>query len=237
MFRQEDSPVSDANPEDTPAYTVAEAAQWLGVSPSTVRAWVKGQRYRTPRGSSAFFEPVIEVADPENSLLSFRNLVELHVLVAIRRTHMVSLQKVRRAVDFLKQTFGVDRPLADRRLFTDRNDLFVRQLESLVNVSRSGQLEFEELVKAYLSRVEFGEAGEPRRLYPFSSTRIEGAARSVVIDPRVQFGRPCLVGTGVPTTAVAERFAAGESIAEIAADYGREISEIEEAVRYERLAA
>jgi uncharacterized protein (DUF433 family) len=56
-----------------------------------------------------------------------------------------------------------------------------------------------------------------------------------VIDPRVQFGRPCLAGTGIPTEVVVERFNAGESIREIAADYEVDPQLIEEAVRYERL--
>ena len=54
-----------------------------------------------------------------------------------------------------------------------------------------------------------------------------------MIDPGVAFGRPVLAGTSIPTIAIAERFKAGESEAELALDYGREESEIEEAIRCE----
>ncbi|MDP3769093.1 MAG: DUF433 domain-containing protein, partial [Dehalococcoidia bacterium] len=57
--------------------------------------------------------------------------------------------------------------------------------------------------------------------------------RLVVIDPRVGFGRPVLAGTGVTTLSIAERFDAGESIEDLAADYGRPPAEIEEAIRCE----
>jgi uncharacterized protein (DUF433 family) len=56
---------------------------------------------------------------------------------------------------------------------------------------------------------------------------------TVVIDPEVQFGRPVLVGTGIPTLVIADRYKAGESIAELARDYDRAEEEIQEAIRCE----
>ena len=58
----------------------------------------------------------------------------------------------------------------------------------------------------------------------------------MVIDPRVSSGRPVLVGSGIPTAVIAERYKAGESIDQLADDYGRErldIEDIEEAIRCE----
>jgi uncharacterized protein (DUF433 family) len=54
-----------------------------------------------------------------------------------------------------------------------------------------------------------------------------------VIDPYVSFGRPVLVGTGIATSVVAERYKAGESIEQLSTDYGRKRLEIEEAIRCE----
>jgi uncharacterized protein (DUF433 family) len=58
--------------------------------------------------------------------------------------------------------------------------------------------------------------------------------RVVVIDPSVSFGRPCLLGTSVATAVIAERFHAGESVIDLAKDYGRSPQDIEEAIRCER---
>jgi len=55
----------------------------------------------------------------------------------------------------------------------------------------------------------------------------------VVIDPFLAFGKPVLVGTGVPTAVVFRRFDAGESIADLADDYGMHPAQAEEAIRYE----
>lgn len=57
--------------------------------------------------------------------------------------------------------------------------------------------------------------------------------KTIVIDPQVSFGRPVLAGTGIPTAVIAERYIAGESVDDLADDYGRRRLEIEEAIRCE----
>jgi len=212
------------NPAEIPAYTIAEASHWLGVPLSTTRAWLLGQ---------GRFQPVVEIADTASKTLSFRNLVELHVLAAIRRKHKVSLQRVRPAMSFMESRLGVAHPLASARMLTDGRDLLVEWCGEYLNVSKSGQGEMRELLRAYLDRVEHDESGLATRLYPFSRKDVLEDPRSIVIDPHIEFGRPCLAGTGVPTAEIADRYKAGESIASIAEDYGRSREQVEEAIRYE----
>ena len=60
----------------------------------------------------------------------------------------------------------------------------------------------------------------------------------VVIDPTLSAGRPVITGTGLATEVIAERYKAGETVAELAKDYDRKEAEIEEAIRCElKLAA
>ena len=54
-----------------------------------------------------------------------------------------------------------------------------------------------------------------------------------MIDPNVQFGRPCIASTGVPTAIVCERYKAGDAIEALAHDFGCKRSNIEAAIRYE----
>lgn len=70
-----------------------------------------------------------------------------------------------------------------------------------------------------LDRVEL-EDGIPHRLYPFSRVPADQSPRTVVMDPRIRFGRPAVVGCGIPTDSLFDRHQAGDSIAELAADYG-----------------
>ena len=53
------------------------------------------------------------------------------------------------------------------------------------------------------------------------------------MDPRVEFGRPTLKVSAVPTTVIAGRYKADESIADHAEDYGEDRPNTEEAVRCE----
>lgn len=81
--------------------------------------------------------------------------------------------------------------------------------------------------------MEHDPAGKAARLYPF--IRFEGTAqpKHVVINPFVSFGKPVIAGTGLPTRVVAERYKAGDSIPQLARDYGRKEEEIDDAIRYE----
>jgi uncharacterized protein (DUF433 family) len=218
--------------EEQPAYSLTEASRYLLIPPATLRSWVAGRKYPTDSGPK-FFRPVIELPDNVRSGLSFVNLVEAHVLDAIRRHHQVPLSKIRQAIHYLRKQFSSKHPLAEQRFETDGLNLFIDKFGQLINVTDSGQLALRELLKAHLHRVEHDTAGTVVRLYPFTRKRDLREPKLVVIDPHISYGRPVLVGTGIPTAIIAERYKAGESIDELAEDYGRSRNEIEEAIRCE----
>jgi uncharacterized protein (DUF433 family) len=220
------------DPREAPAYFISDAARYLHLPISTVRSWVLGRSYDTEAGTRQF-QPLVALADAELSLLSFHNLVELHVLRSIRSVHGVRLNAVRRTIRFLRNRFQSKRPLLDQEMVTDGKDLFVERYGRLINTSADGQLEMRELLEAYLKRIDRDSEGVPIRLYPFTRPRIEGAPRLVSIDPLIRFGKPCIAGTGIPTAIIAERHEAGDSVVLLADDYGRTSEEIEEALRYE----
>jgi uncharacterized protein (DUF433 family) len=232
----------ELDPRDVPTYTCADVARYLGLPASTVRAWALGTQYSVA-GSKRRFKPVIARPDSGSNLLSFTNLIEIHVLSAIRRTHRVSLQKVRETLRFIGEQFPTEHPLARMEWSAHEMDLFVEILGKIFSVTDgSGQVEMREVVEAYLARIERDERGLAARFYPF--TRAEHADRPltdqpkvIVIDPRISFGAPVLIGTGIPTQVLASRFKAGESIAALARDYACKRGLIEEAIRCEQLAA
>lgn len=236
---------SGRDPRLLPIYTVREAAHYLHIPQNTLRSWIHGRFYPT-RNGERFFQPIIQPPKPffddkENAVLtlSFINLVEAHVLAAIRSSHGLPLYKARDAVEFLQQKFGSAHPLADFDLETDRMNLFVRQFGEVLNVSQPGQLEMEFVVKMFLERIERNSAGSPLRFYPFTRKDHFSARdlRLVVIDPYVSWGRAVLRDTGIPTAMIIQRFWAGDSVAHLADDYDRDTIEIEEAIRCELEAA
>ena len=219
---------------DAPAYGLTEAAHLLTLPPPTLRSWVKGRPYTTAAGVRRS-GPVIEAADPTGRYLSFTNLVEAHVLSAVRRQHRVKFPHVRRAVEFLRRHYRSEHPLADYQFETDGVDLFIDRLGGeLLNASRGGQIAVRDLIKMHLRRIERNPQGVPIRLFPFTHSQPTREPKGpIVIDPELAFGRPSIRRIGVPTAIIAERYKAGEAVDELVDDYGALREEIEEALRCE----
>ena len=227
-------------PEDprlSPAYSMAEAARYLRMPEETLRSWTVGRMYPAD-GQWKRSRPLVHLDDPKKQYLSFINLVEAHVLAAIRHRHGIKLPKVRNALDYVKRQFHIERPLIDQSFQTDGLDLFVERYGGLINASRQGQEAMKEVIGVYLKRIERDTKGLPIKLYPFTrDSESVGAPKSdprvVVMNPAVSFGRPVIVGTGIPVSSIYERYRAGDSVAGLAKDFRLDIRAIEEAIRCE----
>lgn len=216
---------------EVPAYGIAEAATYLRLPKSTLRAWVLGQQQ---------FRPVINIADRAGKRLSFINLVEAFVLAGIRREHSIPLPKVRKAVAYLCRTFKTRRPLAEDQFETDGVDLFVRRFGDLIGATQEGQIQMGEIIRDRLRRVRRDSHGLPEKIVLFPASvlaRVRARGGDVVIDPRYSFGRPVLDGYGVRTAILAERFYAGETVEDLAKDYGVPSEAVQNALRCEPRAA
>jgi uncharacterized protein (DUF433 family) len=227
--------LSTADPLDTrhvPAYPIADTAHYLAIPVGTLRSWLHGRYYPTAEGQR-YSQPLIERPNPSLTQLSFTNLVEAHVLRVIRQDHQIRLDKIRTALDYVARGLGVPHPLAQVQFQTDGVDLFVESLGRLINVSRDGQLAMQKTLQHLLKRIEWDEDGIAARLFPITRSNTAEAPKILVIDPQVAFGRPILVGTGIPTKILAERYKAGDSIDALAQDYGCTHLQVEEAIRCE----
>ncbi|MBD2067344.1 DUF433 domain-containing protein [Leptolyngbya sp. FACHB-671] len=216
-----------------PAYPVTDAAWYLRIPLVTLRSWLKGRCYATKSGQQ-IFDPLIQRPDPGLPQLSFTNLVEAHVLRIIRETHQVKLDKVRKALDYMSQQFGTSHPLVTKKFQTDGVDLFVDQMDRLVNVSRSGQLAMRETLKHLLTRVEWDANGIATRFFPVIELIPEpGSDKIIFLDPSIRFGKPVIAGKGIPTDIIAELYNAGDSIEDIADEYDCTPLQIKTAIQFE----
>jgi uncharacterized protein (DUF433 family) len=224
-----------AGDRDSPAYTLAEAAHYLRLPTATLRSWVLGRQYPKADGRGQF-PPLIRPASRRPPLLSFSNLIEAHVLRALRTEHGVSVKALRSALGYAERELGIDRLLLRPELRTKAGNVFLDRYGELIELSASGQLAMRALLAEHLRRVDWDSSRFPVRLYPFLSAVAPSAERPIVIDPRIAFGRPVVVRKGVSTAAIAARIDAGESVDDIAADYDLGPPEIEQAILYERAA-
>lgn len=224
------------DPRDLPLYAIGDASRYLKIAPATLRSWVAGRSYQIADGS-ARFEPLIQVPSPPDKRLSFNNLVEAHVLRALRTKHAVSIASVRKAIEFAEHKLGIERLLISGELQTSAGDLFVEKYGQLINLSKSGQLAIKRILESYLKRIERDSSERPLRLYPFVSRELYGGGpKTIVIDPRISFGRPTISKKGISTAALVARIDAGESIAELSKDYHVGKADIEAAIVYEQAA-
>jgi uncharacterized protein (DUF433 family) len=222
-------------PEEKPRYSVARAAHYLHVAPSTLHSWVRGRTYLAG-GTKEYWPPVIKT----DTLLSFNNLIEAYVLRALRVDHRVRMPALRTALDYAQREFDIPRLLLSKELQAAPGNVFLERFGQLVNLTRAGQLAAKHLLYAVLERVERNPSGLPDRMFPVGSYDFDAlrlAPKLIVIDPAISFGRPILASKGIRTSAIVGRIDAGEEPQDIAADYGLTPQEIDAALFYERAAA
>ena len=144
-----------------PRYNVTEAAFYLRLPVSTLRAWTSGQKN---------FKPLIVPVKQGPPLLSFMNLIEAYALASIRRKYRISMSKVRKAIDFVSRKFPSDNLLAEKNFETDGISLFLTEAGVIYEVSGEGQTALG-LIKQYLQRIERDTHG-----LPVNCTRSHGRA-------------------------------------------------------------
>ena len=222
---------------DTPLYSLAEAARYLGVPNSTFASWAKGYVRRSSKGATVTGAPVLSVvAGRESTSISFIGLAEGMVLAAIRKTG-VPMQRIRPALLALQDEIGIDHALANQRLYSDGAEVLYdfaeRHDESSsagithdLVVLRNGQRVFTDVVTDYLQRIEYGPDGYARLIH------LPGyARRQVVADPTRSFGQPVFVHGAARVSDVLDRFQAGESLPDLAEDFGVPREDLEDALR------
>lgn len=219
-----------------PLYTVAEAARALGVPASTFATWAFGYERRRRDGRMQRAAPVLTATgSAPGPSIPFVGLAEGMVLAAIRRAG-VPLQRVRPALEVLQREIGIEHALASRRLYTDGAELLYDHAESLPETEaqavhelvavRSGQRVFAEVIKDYLSRIEYGPDGYAEII----ELPAYGRA-SVLVDPTRAFGQPIFAHGGARVSDVLGRFQSGEDIETLSAEFGVPGSEIEDVLR------
>lgn len=219
-----------------PRYTTADAARYLKIPIATLRSWVAGRSYQASAGTKQS-QPLILRPAKGSGLLSYSNLVEAHVLRALRTVHAVSMRDVRNAISFAETELGIERLLLSQDLRTTAGSMFLEQYSKLVQLDHEGQLAIKAAFEAHLERLDDYQQGIPLRLFPFTRVRAAtSTARIIAIDPRVSFGQPTVASHAIRTSVIALRLGAGEQAEDIAQDYDLSPEEVREAASYERAA-
>ncbi|HEY5708250.1 MAG TPA: DUF433 domain-containing protein [Solirubrobacterales bacterium] len=212
-------------------FTLRETAAYLDVPKSTVQWWA-----RPPQGRGSLLTCFPNQG--REATVPFIGFAEAFVLTSFRRAG-VPMQRIRPAVEVLTREIGVEHALASKRLYTDGAEVLFdyanRKGEAKVAdlvVLRTKQHQFTEVVSDYLQRIEYGGDGWADRV----RLPVYGQAE-VIVDPRVAFGLPMVVNGGARVEDLVDRFRAGDSVGNIAADFNVPPSEVEDVIRVATKAA
>lgn len=208
---------------DFPRYSISEAAHYVRIPAATLYAWTKGQDYLLKSGHHRTFKPLIHLADEENGLLSFYNLVEAHILRFTTEVRNLPMQSVRKALDYVQETHPGVHPLLSHNFETSGKDLFITALGKTTNATAYGQGVMREVLEQYLKLVPRDAQGLPKRVLPINS-------KHLAIDPYFSSGKPIVKERGITASVLWGRSKSGEDFAEIASDYGMSPGEVKEAI-------
>lgn len=205
-------------------YTLPQAARLVGVNIHTLRYWI-GDRSEPP---------VIARALASERLLTFAELMELH-FIKMFRTEGVTLPAIRKASIAASKKFRATYPFIVKRFDTDGRTIFstLQDKETdkeLVEDLAKGQLVFEQIIKPFFRRLEYGRTDDLQRYWP-----LEKSGR-VVLDPARRFGQPIDAQTGVPVEAITTALKAGngQDAKTVAKWFGVPLEAVKAAITFDR---
>lgn len=205
-----------------PNYRIKEAARYADIATQTVASW-----HGKPGGNQKSTLSTKE----RGGALSYLQLIEVAVVASFRRAG-VTLKKIKQAREYLAKQLESEHPFAQYRFKTEGKELWMDYAQlhapsdrTLLAASLGGQLAWTDII-GRLQEFEYDDVANLAIKW-----RVAGADKSIVIDPRVQFGAPAI--DGVATWVFKGRWEAKEPIDDIADDFGVPNSAVLEALAFE----
>ena len=208
-----------------PTYTIPEAAVCLAVNERTLFSWYEGA------------EPILKPSGMYGSihLLSYRDLEEAYRVYLLRERYDFSLQFLRLSMRNARKMFRSQHPL-------QRADAVKECLKDLVydkpargknprTITSLGQKPGQQFVKEvadlFSERIVAGEF-----IFPWRFAATDKTSRPVSLNPHIMSGRLVVAGTRIPVTVLAGRRRRGETVEEIAKDYGLDSEVVQKAITH-----
>lgn len=181
-------------------YSPKEAEQLINVKQSDITRWIFGVGSSSPLWDS-------QLMNLDVKCIGFHDLLELRVVNHLKFKG-ISLQAIRRAIEFAKETYSDEHPLITRRFMTDGKSVFSevakRTEDSELLDLLKKQYVFKEVVeKAFYAGIDYDNSGQALRWFPSKAK-----FKDVVLDPDYSFGKPIIAGTAIKTSTLYEAFCA-----------------------------
>lgn len=225
--------MSAAFPLGLGAYSPAEAARLLHMSPAMLRRWLFGYSYEASGGNLTRQPPLWRAQydyDEEEPVLGFRDLIEARTVRKLRQIGL-GLPTIRQCLKTAAEIAEDSHPFSTRKLRTDGKRLYLEVLdhtdgESSIIDLKQRQHAFARVIDQTFLDLEF-EGDIAARWW------INARGRTLVIDPERSFGQPITNLGGIPTSRIFESVQAEGSESRVATIFGIPRQVVRDALRYE----
>lgn len=222
-------------------YSISDISNILKIKKSNVRYWV--QKYwdelfsrnalqNSLQNSQLFAE--YSSGNGRDKVVNFLMLIELYVFNQLIEKG-ISRKNILIAHKTLATDLNLQYPFASANLIASEKNVFYYLNEDTISkADKTKQLAIKLILEHFFEKIEFNSQNNyPERYFPI------GKEKSVVIDPKHQFGKPTIKGTNILIDTLIPLYKAGESIDNISSMFELEKSEVEDAITYymERVAA
>lgn len=213
-------------------YSAADAEHLIGVPARRIRRWLLGYRF-TSRAEPHFSPPLWRPQLPSVGThleLGFRDLMELRFVDAFTKAGL-SLLTIRSCIQTARELAGDERPFSTATFRTDGQRVFLQVLDEtgepeLLDLAKR-QYEFNRVVEPSFKDIHLAD-GVPVHWWP------QASKRTIVVDPKRQFGQPILVDYGVPTAILRDAVLVEGSIKRAAEVFEVPAKLVQDALRFER---
>ncbi len=222
-------------------YTIRETAVLLRATtpPPAIDLWQWKQRHdkfiaattyhvsQWIRRGTEWKEPV-RVSSTER-VITFSDLVRMR-MIALLRSRGISYKDIVTAETYIRELRGIPQPFVTEQMWTAGSDVFVQFSKELIAATKHGQLAIEEFMSEFLTPANHGlmftSGGTPALWQP---------SPTVLIDPEIQFGAPCIRGTRIETRSLWSLYQAGDNEATLAEMFDLHEDQVRDALEWEQL--
>jgi uncharacterized protein (DUF433 family) len=210
---------------DRDVYLYAEVDRIVGLRAGTTRRWLNGYER-----AGKHYDPILRIEPRDTEWATWGEFVETRILAEYREE--MQTRRLRAAIEMLRKEYRSDYPLAYLEPYLSVKDRDLRLIDDDNNtevVVRTGQMLLGEgwpvIKQAQLASDDRGD-----KFVAEVPPDIEFPG--IVVNPNRYSGRPTFKGRRVSPATIAGMVKAGESEADLAADYGLSLDQVADAVAF-----
>ncbi len=215
-------------------YTYPQVDRLLGLTKGTALRWLNGYR-----SDGKHYEPILRPEWIDTRWVTWGEFVETRLLANYRDVDDIPVQRMRRAIEVLREEIDADYPLARGYFYLEpkgRELLLKAQAiadmpEQFAMLTRTGQIQLAPWVYEVVESADT----EDNALRDVVRLQVAPEFPDLHWDPRKRGGQPTVGDSNVLATTVAEFVTAGEPPDEVASWYHLTEEQVDQAVRYRRI--